>query len=104
MPNFVLTCRQPVGYTPTPETMAAWMAWFDDMDGQLVDPGKPVVERATIGNTTSGVTELGGYSIVRAEDLQTALALAKGCPLLDHGGTVEVGRLGEVPELKRATE
>jgi hypothetical protein len=102
MPDFVLTYRHPADYAPTPESGAAWMAWFDGMTGQLVDLGKPVIERASIGDPLPGATVLGGYSVVRADDLQAAVALATGCPLLNHGGTVEVGRLGEVPELAQA--
>jgi hypothetical protein len=103
MPEFVLTYRHPADYTPTPETGAAWMAWFEGMTGQLVDLGKPVIERASIGDAIPGATVLGGYSVVRAESLDAAVALVTGCPLLNHGGTVEVGRLGEVPELAQAT-
>jgi hypothetical protein len=33
---------------------------------------------------------VGGYSIVRAKDLKEASELAKGCPILQVGGTVEV--------------
>ena len=37
MPDFVFAYRNPVGYTPTPETRAAWAAWFDGMGPQLAD-------------------------------------------------------------------
>ncbi|WP_437932703.1 YciI family protein [Sorangium sp. So ce291] len=33
---------------------------------------------------------IGGYLLVEAEDLAHAVELAKGCPVLEHGGTVEV--------------
>jgi hypothetical protein len=55
------------------------------------------VDRASVGNCGSDSTELGGYSIVSADDIDDALAIAKGCPHVDGGGGVEVGRLGEVP-------
>ena len=31
MPMFVLTYRSRPGYTPTPQTQAAWQAWFGSM-------------------------------------------------------------------------
>ena len=40
--------------------------------------------------TDGGAAALAGYSIVSAADLAAASAIAKGCPLLGHGGTVEV--------------
>ena len=97
MPDFVFTYRNPVGYTPTQETRAAWAAWFDGMGQQLADLGKPAVARAALGNCGADNTELGGYSVIHADDLESALAIAKGCPHLERGGGIEVGQLGEVP-------
>ena len=97
MPDFVFTYRNPAGYTPTPETRAAWAAWFDGMGQQLADLGKPAVARAALGNCGADRTELGGYSVIHADDLESAMAIAKGCPHLERGGGIEVGQLGEVP-------
>jgi hypothetical protein len=96
MSTFVFSYRNPIGYSPTPESRARWMAWFDSMGGDLVDLGKPAVGGASVGNCDSATTELGGYSLVRADSLEGALDLAKGCPHLDRDGGVEVGLLGEV--------
>jgi hypothetical protein len=98
MPDFVFTYRSPKDYTRTTETVAAWYRWFEGMGDQLVDLGRPVIEETSIGESSPQRTDLGGYSIVRAEDLAGALAMAKGCPSLDFGGGVEVGLLGEVPD------
>jgi hypothetical protein len=97
MPKFVFTYRHPAGYTPSSESAPAWMAWFEGMGDHLVDLGQPAVARTALGNCESGRTELGGYSIVQADDLEAAAAIAKGCPHLERGGGVEVGELGEVP-------
>lgn len=97
MPLFVLAYRNPIGYTPTAESTAAWRAWFAGMGDQLADLGKPVIgDRAVLGDHGPGRTELGGYSLIDAPDLDAAVAIAKECPLLDGSGGVEVGRLGEV--------
>jgi hypothetical protein len=97
MPTFVLTYRNPTGYAPTPESTAAWMGWFDSMGQQLVELGKPTVAATTIGNCSPDNTELGGYSLIKADDLEAALAVAKGCPHLDRNGGVEIGELGDIP-------
>jgi hypothetical protein len=96
MPMFVLTYRSRPGYTPTPQTQAAWHAWFGSMGDQLADMGKPVIAQAAVGNCSRESTELGGYSLVQADDLEAATAIAKGCPHLEHSGGVEVGQLGEI--------
>jgi hypothetical protein len=40
---------------------------------------------------------LGGYSLIRADDLATASSVAKGCPFVGAGGGVEVGLLMDLP-------
>jgi hypothetical protein len=97
MPDFVLTYRTPKDYARTTETSAAWYSWFEGMGDQLVELGRPVIERVALGESNPQRTELGGYSIVSAQDLEAAVAMAKGCPGLNVGGGVEVGQLGEVP-------
>lgn len=42
------------------------------------------------GSFDGGSAALTGYSIIGAPDLTAAAALAKGCPLLADGGTVDV--------------
>lgn len=66
------------------------------MGDHLSALGKPGIESAAVGECGPG-TQLGGYSLITADDLEAALALAKGCPALARGGGVEVARLGEVP-------
>jgi len=97
MPDFVFAYRNPTGYTPTQETRAAWAAWFDGMGPQLAALGQPAVARAALGNCSPDRTELGGYSVIHADDLESAVAIAQGCPHLARGGGIEVGQLGEVP-------
>jgi len=82
MPMFVLAYRNRPGYTPTPQTQAAWHAWFGSMGDQLADMGKPVIAEAALGNCSRESTEMGGYSLIEADDLEAATAIAKGCPHL----------------------
>jgi YCII-related domain len=103
MQTFIFIYRNPTRYAPTPETSAAMKAWFDEMGERLAELGKPVVASDTVGNCSPGTTELNGYSIVQAEDLAEALAIAKECPHLTRNGGIEVGELGEVPGPSRLT-
>ncbi|NKQ58626.1 hypothetical protein HFP15_37865 [Amycolatopsis sp. K13G38] len=73
------------------EAAAAWTAWFDRLGENLADRGNPVFTRHTLGEDAG--TQLGGYTLVTAENLDAAVALAKDCPMLAEGGAVEVGEL-----------
>ena len=88
------------GKAPTSEAegkaaMAAWGAWFGSMGAAVVDGGNPVGKSSTVhagGTVTSdgGSNPASGYSLINASSLSEALALAKGCPVLAGGGSVEV--------------
>lgn len=98
MTTFLFTYRAPDNYTRgTAEGVAAWTGWFDSMGTAVVDRGNPVSESATVGDCGDGIRPLGGYSLITADDLDAALALAKGCPFVGQGGGVQVGTLIEVP-------
>ena len=75
--------------------MAAWGAWFGSLGDAIVDGGNPTGASKTVtadGSTVDGggANPLSGYSLVTATDLDAAVSLAKGCPILSSGGTVEV--------------
>jgi hypothetical protein len=97
MTTFLFSYRTPKGSVPGgSDAVAAWTAWFEEMGNSVSDRGNPVFESASLGNCGAD-TGLGGYSLITAEDLDTALALAKGCPVLREGaGGVEVGVITEV--------
>ena len=85
MPNFILTYRSAKSYDALtdPDSLAAWGAFLNEVIApNVVDPGFPVFEPSTVVGDAGPSTRLGGYSIVTADDLETALAMAKELP--DH--------------------
>ncbi|HUZ20961.1 MAG TPA: YciI family protein [Acidimicrobiales bacterium] len=74
--------------------MAAWGAWFDSIGDGVVDAGNPFGTSASVsadGTVRDGApSELSGYSIISADSLAEAADLAKRCPVLHGGGSVEV--------------
>jgi len=79
-----------------PDTIAAWSEWFQGISDHVVELGKPVFTRRAVG-TAPGATQISGYSLVKAADLDEAVRLTEGCPVLSAGGGVEVGELTDVP-------
>jgi hypothetical protein len=74
--------------------MAAWMAWFGELGASVIDGGNPFSDAKTVTADGSikdgGSSALGGYSIIDAVDLADAVSKAKGCPVLQAGGAVDV--------------
>ncbi len=89
----------------SPEEMEAsmkrWQAWFDELgkEGKLKDWGVPLQRDGkhvaaggviTDGPFSEGKEAIGGFSIIRANNLAEAAEIAKGCPAFETGGSVEV--------------
>lgn len=75
--------------------MDLWGKWFGGMGAAVVDGGNPVGQSSTVQANGSvvangGANPASGYTVVQAASLDAALALAKGCPILQGGGSVEV--------------
>jgi len=96
MGKFVLVYKG--GAAPTSEAdgakvMEAWMGWFGTLGGAVLDGGNPFGASTAVasdGSSTAATAGLGGYSILSADSLSAAATLAKGCPILAAGGSVEV--------------
>ena len=86
----------PKSLSPHAGTAAEWRAWFGGMGSALVDVGDAVTDYASLGEVGGSSSRMVGYSVVSAEDMDSALALAKDCPALQVGGGVEVGPVMEV--------
>ncbi len=74
--------------------MAAWGAWFEQLGGSVLDGGSPFGASKSVASDGSmndgGDAGLSGYSILTADSLAVAADLAKGCPVLTAGGSVDV--------------
>jgi hypothetical protein len=101
VPRFLFSYRVPSYYQPGTESGRAWEAWFESLGSSRVDTGHGVVATRTLGKL-GDQTRLGGYSIVTAEDIDGAAALAGGCPALRFGGGVEIGTVPEFTGNPRA--
>ncbi|WP_456386887.1 YciI family protein [Profundibacter sp.] len=61
------------------------------------EPGTPLGMSRIV--STDGVSDDGGdnamsgFSVVRADDMDAALIIAKACPFLETGGTLEVAQV-----------
>lgn len=97
---------------PSPEQLQSsvkrWQDWFGgiaaqdklarplqrwDGQGKIVKPTKVVTD----GPYAEIKESIGGMIFISAEDYEDAAEIAKGCPILDLGGNVEI-RMAVTPE------
>ena len=91
MATYVFSYRVPSDYRPAAETPAEWQAWFGGLGAALVDVGHAVTDYASLGEVGGSGSRMIGHSVVSADDMDSAVALAKDCPVMRVGGGVEVG-------------
>jgi hypothetical protein len=84
------------------QTMKKWMDWKDALEknghtkqlGERLDVNGKVVRGKSKSITDGPYVEVKdsvqGYMLVEAKDIDQAVNLATGCPILDGDGTVEV--------------
>lgn len=100
MPNYLLAYHgggTPEGEEAQAAVMEAWNDWMDAVGENLLDGGNPVGQ-SRIVNADGSIADadgnpVTGYSIIEADDLDAALEIARGCPVLADGGSVEVAEL-----------
>jgi hypothetical protein len=107
MKDFLFVFRNDYPSLPkgSPEEMQAmtkkWMDWIGGIAAQnkLVDRGNRLDGAGKVVRPNNVITDgpyseikelIGGYTLVKANSLDEAAALAKGCPILTLGGNVEV--------------
>ncbi len=78
------------------QVMQAWDSWMGKLGKAVVDAGDPFTPNArsilTDGSVKDGPVNgmASGYSIIEADSLDTAVKLAKGCPVLQGGAKISV--------------
>ncbi len=80
--------------------MAKWNAWVGGLGDAVVNPGTPLGKPKTVNSSCvsddGGSDPLLGFSIVKADSMDAALEMAKACPTLEIGGTIEVAEVMEM--------
>jgi hypothetical protein len=98
VPKFLVTYHGAGAPSPdeAQQAMAAFMAWAQSVGSALVDPGAPLGPRKTVssGSVTDGAAggPAGGYSILEAADLESAVDLVRNHPFVSRGGSLEISQ------------
>lgn len=81
--------------------MAKYRTWLSSLGDAAVSPANPLRNTHTVnpdGSVTAGsLTSMSGYTIVEADSHDDAVAMAKACPFLEAGGSLEVSELMQMP-------
>jgi len=103
MPDYIIAYRggkRPDTAEQRARHMQEWQAWVAGLGNIMLNPGTPlgkskIVSRDGVSND-AGPNALSGYSIVKADNMEAAVEIARECPLLDIDGTLEVAQIKEM--------
>ena len=100
MPQYVIVYLggdQPSSPEEGKKHFAKYQAWLSSLGGSAVSPANPLKDTNTVNSdgtvTTGGTSTMSGYTIIEADSMEAALEIAKACPFLDIGGSLEVSEL-----------
>jgi hypothetical protein len=98
------------------QVVEQWMAWFDRLTREgKVKAGSPLEPEGKVvsgrkgrvvadGPFAESKEAIGGYFLLEVNSMEEAIAIAQGCPGLDHGAVVEVRLVAPECTLKREQE
>ncbi len=107
MPQYVIVYLggdQPSSPEEGKQHMSKYMDWLSSLGDSVVSPANPPKNTSTVNSdgtvTIGGTTTMSGYTIIEADTMDAALSIAKACPFLDIGGSLEVSELIAMPSQK----
>lgn len=104
MPKFIFAYhggKMPETEAEIAAEMQRWSDWMKGLGEALVDPGNPVGISKTVSvdgvADDGGANPVSGYSLVIADNMDAALTMALGCPMVTQGhGSIEVAEAHEM--------
>jgi hypothetical protein len=104
MPQYIMTYlggNRPATPEEGKQHFAKYQEWLASLGESAVSPANPLKNTNTFNSyrsvETGSKTTMSGFTIVEAESIEAALAIAKECPFLDIGGSLEVSELMQMP-------
>lgn len=104
MPRYLITYlggNPPSAADGGQQHFAKYMEWLASLGDAAVSPANPIKDTRTVNPDGSiddgGSSAMSGYTVIAAESMDAALALARACPFLEIDGRLEVSELVEMP-------
>ena len=85
MKKFVFLYNSEPNAVPNDSDMDVWMVWFTAISKSIVEMGNPFTDGTLVSaGQASTIPEdknpISGYTVIKAQDMDEAIAIAKTCP------------------------
>ena len=105
MPQYVIVYLggdQPSSPEEGKQHFSKYRDWLSSLGDSAVSPANPLKNTSTVNSdgtvAIGGTTSMSGFTIIEADSKEAALLIAKACPFLDVGGSLEVSELMQMPD------
>ena len=88
--------NKPASPKEAQQHMSEYRDWLSALGSSAISPANPLKNTHTLkadSVTPTSTTSMSGFTIIEAGSMEAALAIAKDCPFLNLGGTLEVSEL-----------
>jgi hypothetical protein len=103
MPQFIIVYlggNQPSSPEEGQKHFSKYMDWLSSLGDAVMSPANPLKDTCTVNPdgavTSGGTTSMSGYTIIETDSMEAALTMARACPFLEIGGSLEVSELIEM--------
>lgn len=80
--------------------MEKWKAWVKSLGETIINPGTPLPVSKIVTSRSieddNDPDSMKGFAVVRAENIEAAVKIAKSDPFLENGGTIRVSQMMEM--------
>jgi hypothetical protein len=104
MPNFMIAYhggKKPGSKEEGAAHMEKWKAWIEGLGETIVNPGTPLPSSRIV--TSTGVqndddpNSMNGFAVIKADNIDAAVEIAKSDPFLNTGGKIRVSQMMQMP-------
>ena len=78
-----------------------YMGWLTALGEALIIPTIPLKDTNTVSSSGAiregGSSAMSGFTVIRADSMESALSIAQSCPFLEIGGSLEVSEMMQIP-------
>ena len=104
MAQYIITYlggNQPSSAEEGKQHFEKYKEWLSSLGESAVSPANPLKNTSTVnpdGSVSGGSrSSMSGFTIRESETMEKALEIAKACPFLEIGGSLEVSELMKMP-------
>ena len=93
--------NQPSNPEEASKHFSKYMEWLSSLGESVISPMIPLKDTSTVSPDGTvregGSSAMSGFTIIEADSMEAALAVAQACPFLEIGGSLEVSELMQMP-------